>query len=98
MEELEKGTKELKGFCSPIGGKTIGTNHYPQSSQGLNHQSKKTHGRTHSSSLICSRGWPSQSSMGGEALGPVKKSRCLNVGEFQDKEEGVGGLVSRGKG
>ena len=29
MEELEKGPKELKGFCSPIGGATIGTNRYP---------------------------------------------------------------------
>jgi hypothetical protein len=49
---------------------------------GLNHQSKKTHGRTHGSSCICSRGWPSQSSMGGEALGPVKVS-CPSIGEYQ---------------
>jgi hypothetical protein len=32
--------------------------------------------------------------MGGEALGPVK-ARCPSVGEFQDREVGVGGLVSR---
>jgi uncharacterized protein YqcC (DUF446 family) len=44
----------------------------PQSSQGLNHQFKSTHGGTHGSSRICSRGWPCQASMGGEALGPVK--------------------------
>jgi hypothetical protein len=29
-------------------------------------------GWTHGSSCICSRGWPSWSSMGGEALGSVK--------------------------
>jgi hypothetical protein len=40
-------------------------------SQGLNHQPKSTHGGTHGSSCI---GWPSRSSIGGEALGPVKGS------------------------
>jgi hypothetical protein len=39
---------------------------------GVNHQSTKTHGGTHISSCICSRGWPSRPSMGGEALGLVK--------------------------
>ena len=34
--------------------------------------------------------------MRGESLGPVK-DRCLSVGECQDREEGVGGLVSRGR-
>jgi hypothetical protein len=33
--------------------------------------------------------------MGGEYLGPVK-ARCPSVGECQDRESGVGGLVSRG--
>jgi hypothetical protein len=46
---------------------------------------------------MCSRGWPSQSSMGGEALGPVK-ILCLSIGECQGQEARVGGLVSRGKG
>jgi hypothetical protein len=32
-----------------------------------------------------------------EALGPVK-TQCPNVGECQDRELGVGGLVSRGIG
>ena len=59
------------------------------------HQSKKTHDGTRVSSCICSRGWPSQSSMGGEALSPVK-ALCLSVGECQGQEAGVGGLVSRG--
>ena len=35
--------------------------------------------------------------MGGEALGP-EKAGCPSVGECQDREAGVGGLVSRGKG
>jgi hypothetical protein len=34
--------------------------------------------------------------MGGEALGPVKVL-CLSIGEGQDQEVGVGGLMSRGK-
>ena len=34
--------------------------------------------------------------MGGEALGPVK-AQCPSVGECQDREVGVGGLVSRGR-
>jgi hypothetical protein len=40
---------------------------------------------------------PSQSSVGGEALGPVK-ALCPSVGECQGQEAGVGGLVSRGRG
>ena len=35
--------------------------------------------------------------MRGEALGPVK-DQCPSVGECQDREAGVGGLVSRRKG
>jgi hypothetical protein len=69
----------------------------PLSSLGLNHQSKKTHGGTHGSSCICSRGWPCWTSMGGEALGPVKVL-CPSIGECQDREVGVGGLVSRRRG
>jgi hypothetical protein len=42
----------------------------------------------------CSRGWPSWSSMEGEALGPMKVL-CPSIGEFQDQEAGVCGLVSR---
>jgi hypothetical protein len=33
--------------------------------------------------------------MGGEALGPVK-APCPSIGECQDRESGVGGLMSRG--
>jgi hypothetical protein len=32
--------------------------------------------------------------MGGEALGPMK-AQCPSVGEYQDREAGVGRLVSR---
>ena len=35
--------------------------------------------------------------MGGEALGPVK-AQCPSVGEFQEREAGVGRLKSRGSG
>ena len=42
MEELEKGLKELKGICNPIGRITISTKQTPpQSAQGLNHQPHK---------------------------------------------------------
>lgn len=34
--------------------------------------------------------------MGGEALGPVK-AQCPSVGECQNRELGVGRLVSRGR-
>ena len=46
---------------------------------------------------MCSRGWPSRSSVGGEALDPVKVL-CPSVGEFQGCEAGVGGLVNRVRG
>ena len=35
--------------------------------------------------------------MGGEALGP-EKVLCPSIGECQDQEAGVGGLVSSGTG
>jgi hypothetical protein len=68
MEELEKGLKELKGFAA-IRRTAISTN---QSSKGLNPQPRSTHGGTHGSSCICSRGWPCWASMGEEALGPME--------------------------
>ena len=68
-KELEKGSKELNGVCSLIGGITIWTSKYPQSSQGLNQQPKSMHDRTHDSSCGW---WPSRTSMGGEALCSMK--------------------------
>jgi hypothetical protein len=87
-------TQGVERVCSPIGG---WTNQYLQSSQGLNHQPKNTHGITHGPSCICSRGWPSPSSMEGEALDPVK-ALCPSVQECQGQEVWVGGLLSRGMG
>jgi hypothetical protein len=49
------------------------------------------------SSGICSRGWPSWPSMGGEALGLVKII-CPSTGQYQGQETGVGGLESGGGG
>jgi hypothetical protein len=98
MEELEKGLKELRGL------QPHRENHinqpgplppHPQSSQGLSHQPKSTHGGTHDSSHICSRGWPCWPSMRGEALDPVKV-QCSSIGEFEGREAGVGGWVGGG--
>jgi hypothetical protein len=72
LKEGARGrTQGAEGVCSPIGGGTIWTNLYSQSSQGLNHQPKNTDGGNQGSSCICSRGWPSRSSMGREVLGLV---------------------------
>jgi hypothetical protein len=85
-----------EGVCSLIGGTKIWTNLYPQGSLGLNHQSKKTHGGTHGSSCICSKEWPSRSSTGGEALGPMKVLRP-SVGEsLGQKARVVGWRAGRG--
>jgi hypothetical protein len=69
----------------------------PPKLPGMKHQPKKTHGGTHGSSCICNRGWPSRSSMGGEALGPVK-ARCPSVVECQGQEVGVGGSRRKREG
>ena len=88
---------DAEGVCSPIGGITTQTNKSLQSSLDINHQPKKTHGVTHGSGGMCSRGWASRSSMGVKALGPVKVL-CPSIGESQGQEAGVGGLVSKGSG
>jgi hypothetical protein len=49
-------TEAAEGVCTPIGRTTKATNQTPQSSQGLNHQPKGTHGGTHGFTCICSRG------------------------------------------
>jgi hypothetical protein len=58
---------------------------------------KSTHGGTHGSSCICSRGWPCGTSMRGETLGSVK-ALCPSIGECQGQEAVVGELVSRRRG
>jgi hypothetical protein len=75
MEELEKGLKELKVFA------TISNNQTLQSSQGLNHQPRSTHGGIHGFSCICSRGWPCWASIGGE----------VHVGDNKGGESELGG-------
>ena len=47
---------------------------------------------THGSSLICNRGLPYLTSMGGKALGLVVAS-CPSLGECYGAEAGVGGRV-----
>jgi hypothetical protein len=79
-EGARENTQGAEGVFSPIGGTTIWTNQYPQTPQGLNHQSKKTYGGTNGSNCMCSRGWPSQLSMGEEALGPGK-ALCPSIGD-----------------
>jgi hypothetical protein len=57
MKFLKKNLKHKYDYrrgLQPIGRTTIPTNQMPQSSQGLNHQPKSIHGRTHDFSCICS--------------------------------------------
>jgi hypothetical protein len=49
VRERTEGAEEV---CNPIGKTTISNNQTLQSSQGLNHQPKSTHGGTHGSSHI----------------------------------------------
>ena len=79
-EEARKSAQGAKGVCNPIGRSTIWTNQYPPL-------------RAPVSSCICSRGWPSQQSMGREALG-LGKTICPSTGECWGQEAGVHGLGS----
>jgi hypothetical protein len=65
-------TEGAEGVYNPIVRTTIPNNQNPQSFQGLNHQLKSTHGGTHGSSCICSRGLAYLASVGREPLGPVE--------------------------
>jgi hypothetical protein len=94
-EEAREITEVAEVVWSPIGGTTIWTNHYHQSFLVLYHQLKKTHGGTCGSSYICSLGWPSQSSIREEVVGPVK-ALCPSREECQTRM-GVVWLESRGK-
>jgi hypothetical protein len=78
-------TQGVEGVCNPIVGTTILTNQPPPP-------------RAPVSSCICSRGWPSQPSMGGQVLG-LGKILCPSIGEYQGQEAGVVvWLGSRGMG
>jgi hypothetical protein len=82
MKELEKIPKELKGSASLYEEQQYELTSTPQ---------------RYISSYICSRGWPSQASVEGEALG-LAKIICPSTGECQGQEAGVGGLGSRAGG
>jgi hypothetical protein len=69
---VRKRTDGGEGDCNPIRRTTISTNQILQSSQGLNYQLKSTHGGTHGSRCIYSRGGTYLASMRGEAVGSVK--------------------------
>ena len=75
MKELEKVPKELKGYATL---------------QVEQQYELTSTSQSCVSGCICSRGWPSWPSMGGEALGLVKII-CPSTGEFQGQEAGVGG-------
>jgi hypothetical protein len=51
-------------------GAIVSTGQISHSSQGLDCQSKSTHGGTHGLGHICGRKWPYWTSVGGAALGP----------------------------
>ena len=78
MEELDQRLKQLKGFKIPQE-----EQHLPTRCPELPGPKplKYTHGGTHSSSHICSRGCPCWALMGGEALCPVKaQCHCGEAG------------------
>jgi hypothetical protein len=70
-----------QGVCSPIGGTTIWTNHYPQNAQGVNNQ------RVHMVGLMAPASYIAEHGLVGHQweemlLGPVK-NLCLSVEECQ---------------
>jgi hypothetical protein len=81
---VRKRTEGAEGVYNPIERTIISTKQTSQSSQGLNHQLKSTHGGTHGFSCIGNRGWPCQAAMGGEALGPMN-AVYPSVGEFKGR-------------
>jgi hypothetical protein len=69
MEEFKEGLKELRDFQPHR--KTNNINQpdpHPPEIPGTKPQPKSTHGMTHGSRYICSRGWPYLESMGGRLL------------------------------
>jgi hypothetical protein len=71
-EGIRERTEGTDRDCNSIGRIKISTNQNSQTYQGLNHQPKSTHGRSHGSSYICTRGLRFLASMEGEFLGPVE--------------------------
>ena len=79
MEKLEKVPKEIKGSAILWEEQQYDLTSTP---------------RAHVSSCKCSRGWPSWSSLRGEALG-LAKILGPSTGECQGQEVGVDGVGSR---
>ena len=79
MKELEKAPKELKGL---------------QPYRRNNDMNYPVPSRACVCSCVCSRGWPSRPSVGGETFG-LAKIICPSTGECQGQEVGVGVLGSR---
>jgi hypothetical protein len=92
-EGVGKGTEGAEDVYSPMEGATVSTGQILQSSWGLGHQSKNTHGVTHGAGHICGRRWPCWTSVGEEALRP-ESVQCPSVGECQGGGTGVGGWGS----
>jgi len=87
---VRERTEGAEGVCNRIGRTAISTR-FPEL-PGT--KPKSTHGTTHGSSCVCSRGLPCLASMGGKALG-FMKTRFLSVGECQGVEwEWMGGRGS----
>ena len=94
-EGAREKTQGVEGVFSSIGGTKSMNQPVPPELPGTKPPTKEyTHGGTHGSSCICSKGWPSWPSVGGEAIGPVNVL-CSSVEECQDQEARVGGLVNR---
>jgi hypothetical protein len=71
MKELEKGLKELKGFVTHRRDNNINQSEPPEL-PGTKPPTKKYIWRDPWLHCIRSRGWPCQTSMGGEAFGSGK--------------------------
>jgi hypothetical protein len=70
VRETTEGPEEV---CNTTGRITISNNQTPPELPTTKLPTKEyIHGVTHGSSHICSRGWPYLTSVGGEALGPMK--------------------------
>jgi len=83
---------------NPIGRTTISSNQTPQSSQGLNHQPKSIHGRTHASSHICSIGWAVSGINGKRGLWSYKGSRMPVQGGRRELVGGWGSTLMEAEG
>jgi hypothetical protein len=58
-----------EGLCSPMEGAMVSTSQTPQSSRGLDHQPKNSHGMTHGAGHICDRRWSCEHQWEERALG-----------------------------